>query len=321
MPGPRILFVKLSSLGDVVHHFPALTDAAAHLPGAGFAWAVEEAYADLVRLHPAVAQVFPVNLRGLRAHPFAPAQWRRLAALRAALARGRWDFVIDTQGLVKSGLVATFARGPAFGPDAASARERLAARCYDVAIPVPRALHAVERNRLLVARVLGYEPPPVPRYGLRAPEAPPPWAPQRPYAVLLHAASRPAKRWPAARWIALARRLVGHGLAVVLPGGDAAEREEAARIAAAVPGALAAPAMDLAAASALLAHAACVAGVDTGLTHLAVALGRPTVGIYCATDPARTGLHGGAAAVNLGAPGAPPGVDDVAAALGAAGSP
>ena len=159
MPAPRVLFVKLSSLGDVVHHFPAVTDLAAHRPGARIAWAVEEAYAELVRLHPAVSEVFAVGLRGLRARVFDAARWRRAAASRKALARDPFDFVVDTQGLVKSAVVARMARGARFGPDRASARERAAAGLYDVRLAVPRDRHAVERNRLLVAQVFGYGTP------------------------------------------------------------------------------------------------------------------------------------------------------------------
>ena len=120
---------------------------------------------------------------------------------------------------------------------------------------------------------------------------------------MLHAASRVAKRWPEDRWIALARMLSDQGHAIVFPGGTDAERAEAAKLAAAVPNAMAAPAMALREVAALLGHASAVIGVDTGLTHLAVALGVPTVGIYCATDPGLTGLHGGVHAVNVGGAG------------------
>ncbi len=315
MPAPRILFVKLSSLGDVVHHMPAVTDLRAHRPDVHVAWAVEEAYAELVALHPAVAEVIPVGLRALRGGVLELSRWRRIGAARRALARGHWDYVIDSQGLLKSALVARAAGGVAFGLDRASAREGIAARFYDVGIAVERTLHAVERNRRLVAQIFGYDLGGEPRYGLLRPPAPPAWAPQSDYAVLLHAASRADKRWPEARWTELGRLLAQSGYASVFPGGSGAEREVAARLAASVPGALAAPGMGLAEAAALLGHAALVAGVDTGLTHLAVALERPTVGIFCATQPELTGLRGHDG-VNLGGPGRPPTVDAVAAALG-----
>jgi heptosyltransferase I len=314
MPRPRVLFVKLSSLGDVVHHFPAVTDLASHRPDVEISWAVEEAYADLVRLHPAVHEVLPMGLRALKSRPWSIAAWARMRSSRRALARGRWDFVIDTQGLVKSAWVARGTQGVRFGLDRSSARERAAARSYDVRIPVARELHAVERNRRLVAEVFGY-PLGEARYGL-APALPPPaTAPDGKYVVLLHAASREAKRWPAERWVELGRLLAEHGFAAVLPGGSEAERAAAARLAAAIPGAVALPAAGLRELAGLIANAWLVAGVDTGLTHLAVALGRPTVGIYCATRPELTGLYGGRS-VNLGTAGAPPSVEDVARAIG-----
>jgi len=321
MPAPRILVVKLSSLGDVVHMMPAVTDLRARWPEARVAWAVESAYADLVGLHPGVDAAIPVALRSVRDHPLSPRAWRALRAGRRGLRAEGWDYVIDAQGLVKSACVARWSRGNVFGPDAASARERLAARFYHVKIPVPRDMHAVERNRLLAARVLGYAPGAPARYGIAPPHARPAWAPEGRYAVLLHAASRRDKRWPEERWIALAKLLADDGYAIVVPGGTVPEREAAARLAAAAgPAARAAPAMTLVEAAALLGHAAGVIGVDTGLTHLAVALGVPTVGLYCATSPRLTGLHG-ELAVNLGGPGSPPDVAAVAAAAGIGAAP
>ena len=316
MPAPRILLVKLSSLGDIVHHLPAVTELAEQRPGAHLAWAVEEAYVDLVRLHPAVGEAIGVNLRSLRRNPLRASGWHRMSATRRAVRLREWDYVIDSQGLLKSAVVARFARAPAFGLDAKSARERIASRLYDVKIAVPRDLHAVERNRRLVGEVFGYRPEGAARYGLTRPGAAPSWAPSTRYVVMLHAASRSAKRWPEERWIALGRMLSPSGYVMVFPGGTEEERATAARLAGAVPHALAAPAMALGEAAALLAHAAGVIGVDTGLTHLAVALGAPTVGIYCATRPELTGLHGGENAFNVGTASQPPSAEAVAAAIG-----
>jgi heptosyltransferase-1 len=151
MPAPRVLFVKLSSLGDVVHHLPAVTDLLAHRPGARIGWAVEEAYAELVRLHPGVSEVIPVGLRGLKRNVFDAKRWGRLGSARRTLGRGEWDFVVDAQGLLKSALVARAARGATFGPDRMSARARAAARFFDVKIAVARVRHAVELYRELVA--------------------------------------------------------------------------------------------------------------------------------------------------------------------------
>jgi heptosyltransferase-1 len=316
MPAPRVLFVKLSSLGDVVHHLPAVTDLARARPGVHIAWAVEEAYAELVRLHPAVADAFPVSLRALRKGPLSPARWARLSATRRSLREGRWDDVVDTQGLLKSAIVARFARAATFGLDRKSARERTASRFYDVKLAVPRALHAVERNRRLVAQVFGYPLEGAADYGLSPPPQPPSWAPQSAYTVFLHAASRAQKRWPHEHWVALGRAANDAGLDVLIPGGTEVERSAAARIAKELPRAMAAPAMGLGEAAALLGHARCVAGVDTGLTHLAAALGVPTVGIYSATRPELTGLHA-SNAVNVGGAGRVPTVEEVLAAFNA----
>jgi lipopolysaccharide heptosyltransferase I len=320
MPAPRVLFVKLSSMGDVIHHMPAVTDLAAHRPEAHIAWVVEEAFADLVRLHPGVAEAIPLGLRGLRGNPLRPSGWKRIASARRAVRAGKWDYVVDSQGLLKSAVVARLARAPMFGLDEKSARERVASRFYDVKIRVPWTLHAVDRNRLLVGEIFGYRPEGAARYGLARPEAPPAWAPRERYVVMLHAASRRSKRWPDERWVDLGRMLSEAGYAAVFPGGSPEERAAAARLAAAVPQALAAPPMSLVEAAALLGHASGVVGVDTGLTHLAVALGVPTVGIYCATKPEETGLHGGHDVFNLGGPGNPPTVEAVAAAVGLGGA-
>ncbi|APV49093.1 lipopolysaccharide heptosyltransferase I [Betaproteobacteria bacterium GR16-43] len=315
MAATRVLFVKLSSLGDVIHHMPAVTDLCARRPDARIHWAVEEAYADLVRLHPAVEQAIAVPLRRVRGRLGTREAWRELGAARRALRRHPYDYVVDTQGLLKSALVSTMANGAKFGFDRASAREGLAARFYDQGLRVARAQHAVERNRQLVAEVFGYNVDTLPDYGIAAPPSPPAWAPPR-YYVALHASSRADKLWPDDRWVELARRLSERGLVAVYPGGSALERNAAARLASLSPGGLLAPPMSLVEAAALLSAADGVVGVDTGLTHLAVALDVPTLGLYVATDPALTGLHGGPGAVNLGGPGRVPTVDEVEAAMG-----
>jgi heptosyltransferase-1 len=268
-----------------------------------------------VELHPAVSRVIPVALRRLKRGLFAPAAWSALAGARRRLREQRYDRIVDTQGLLKSVAVARLARGPVFGYDRRSIRERSAARFYDQALAVPRNLHAVERNRRLVGAVFGYGPEGPPHYGLAPARNAPGWAPPGPYVVALHATSRRDKRWPEGRWAELAGRLAAEGLAVVYPGGSPAERADAERLAAASAGALAAPAMSLPEAASLLAGASAVVGVDTGLTHLAVALGTPTVGLYVATQPGLTGLLGGRDAVNLGGPGKAPTVDQVVRVL------
>ena len=307
-----ILFIKTSSLGDVVHHMPALTEARAALPGARFAWLVEEAFVPLVRLHPGVDEVIAVAWRRWRSSPVAPSTLREIGhAFRAIRAR-RYDSVIDTQGLLRSGLMAGIARGTRHGYDATSVRERLALPFYDVRHRVDGGLHAVERNRLLTGLALGYAPQGAPDFGLdrahlrtAGPN----------YAVLLHATARPEKEWPVANWIALGRSMAAHGVAIVLPWGNERERARAEKIAAAVPNARVPDRLPLDQVAQLIAGARCVVGVDTGLLHLAAALSVPLAAIFAGSKPHLTGPVGNGPLAVLGAQGAPPSVDEVKEAL------
>lgn len=310
----RILLVKTSSLGDVVHNLPVASDIRAAAPAVEIDWVVEESFAAIPRLHPAVARVLPVAIRRWRSSFLSPAVREEIRAFTRELKREPYDAVIDTQGLLKSALVAWTARGTRHGLDFASAREPLSF-FYDRTYSVPWTMHAVERNRALASQALGYAVPLTVNYGISTSPVKFVWLPDGPYVVLVHATSARAKLWPDERWIELATRLNERGMRSVLPWGDTAERLRAESIARPVPGAVVAPGLSLADAAAVLAGASAVAGVDTGLTHFAAALKIPTVGIYCTTDPAATGLYGCARAVNLGAPGASPSATEVLAAL------
>ncbi|HSO07504.1 MAG TPA: lipopolysaccharide heptosyltransferase I [Pelomicrobium sp.] len=314
MTASRFLLVKTSSMGDVIHNLPVASDLARAHPGCAIDWIVEEGFADVPRLHPAVRHVIPVAVRRWRRAPASGATWREIRELRSTLGAESYDLVIDTQGLVKSALLARLAVGLRCGYDRASAREPLASLFYGRRCAVDRALHAVERNRRLAACCAGYAMAGGADYGIEAPERRFDWLPAGSYAVLLTATSRDDKLWPEGRWIDLGRALAERGLTSVLPAGSRVERERSERLAQAIPGAVAAPSLTLADLASLLAGSVAVAGVDTGLTHLAAALGRPVVGIYCATEPGLTGVHA-AQAVNLGAAGRPPTAEDVLAAL------
>jgi heptosyltransferase-1 len=273
---------------------------------------VEEGIADIARLHPGVRRVIPVALRRWRKSLFAAAAWREMRAFRAALQEQDYDLVIDTQGLLKSALITHMARGRRCGYSASSAREPLAARFYDAAFEVPRDFHAVERNRRLAALAAGYIAPTTLDYGIAVPPAP---THNQVSAVLLTATSRDDKLWPQDRWIAAGRALNEHGLACLLPAGSATERKRAMQIAQAIPGAVALPPLSLPELAAQMADARIVIGVDTGLVHLAAALGRPTLALFCASDPALTGVVASTPAINLGTRGQPPSVEHVLAAV------
>ena len=308
---PRILFVKTSSLGDVVHQCPAASDAARGIPQARIDWVVEDAFAGVVRMHANVARVIPVAVRRWRSALWRPAVWREIAAFRRSLQGERYDAIVDTQGLLKSALISSLASGTRHGMDRASAREPLAARFYDRTHFVPRGLHAVERNRRLTAAALGIALPSAIDYGLRAAAAPAQKLPAA-YSVLLTMTSRADKLWPEARWIELGRALA---LPVVLPWGGAEEHSRAERIARGVGQAVVPGKMMLEELAQVLAGARNVVGLDSGLTHLAAALGVPAVAIFCGSDPALTGLYGAPHAANVGARGRPPQVFEVLQAL------
>lgn len=310
----RILLVKTSSLGDVIHNLPVASDIRRALPHAEIDWVVEEGFAELPHLHPAVGGVIPVAMRRWRRAPFAVSTWREFAAYRRAVRRDPYDAVIDTQGLAKSALLAAQARGRKYGH--ARPREAMAALGYDVAIDIARNQNAVLRNRQLAAAALGYALDDLPLdYGIAAPPLHAGWLKGGgEYAVLLTATSRADKEWPEDHWQELGATLNARGLACVLPSGSDQERQRATRIAQSLGHAVAAPAMNLADLAGLMAGARIVIGVDTGLVHLAAALRRPTVAIYCASDPALTGVLGTAPHVNLGRPGAPPTAAAVVAA-------
>jgi heptosyltransferase-1 len=305
---PDVLFVKTSSLGDVIHQMPAVAEARAKFPDARFGWVVEEAFAPLVRLHPDVDEVIEVASRRWRAALHRPATWREIAGFARSLRARRQDLVIDTQGLIRSGLIARVARGDRHGYDADSIREKLAARFYDVQHTVSRALHAVERNRRLTGLALGYVPEGPPNYGLDRDRLSA--APSRPYAILLHATARPEKEWPERLWIELGRSLA-KDQQLVIPWGTVAERARSERLASALPGARVPQRQPLDAVARLIAGASLVVGVDTGLLHLAAALGVPLVGIFTATEPDLTGPIGSGPIEIVDGKGASPIVSEV----------
>ena len=316
---PRILLIKTSSLGDVVHNLPVVADIRAHLPQAHIDWVVEESFAAVPRLHIGVDRVIPVAVRRWRRALGKRSTWREIGQLRETLDATSYDAIIDSQGLLKSTLIGLFAHGCRHGQDWQSAREPLASLFYERKHPIPRGRHAVVRNRELAAAALGYHLPATPPdYGI-ASSATPTQLDGLPsdYVVGLHASSRASKLWPTIHWIALGHYLAAQGIGLLLPWHSATEHERAQDIASQVAGAVVLPRLTLDAIAAVLAQARGAVGVDTGLTHLAVALGIPTVALYTDTEPALTGVHAGAAApaVNLGGKSRPPSPQEAIAAL------
>ncbi len=314
----RILIVKTSSLGDVIHNLPVVSDIRRHFPDATVDWCVEENFSDIPRFHPAVNKIISVAIRRWRKVLFKESTWREIGAFRSNLRAAHYDFVIDTQGLLKSALLARQARGPVCGYDADSAREPIAAQLYNRRFRVSTTAHAVVRNRQLTSSVLGYVADGVPDYGIEVAPAVFDWLPDQPYIVFLTATSRDDKLWPETHWVELGRALHGLGLRAIFPAGNPVERARAARLADAIPEALAAPSMNIPQLAALLAGSRAAVGVDTGLSHLAVALDVPTVALYTATDPGLTGVFGAGFHRNLGGKAQIPSVQSVLTELGVA---
>ena len=279
----RALLIKMSSLGDVVHALPAVTDAARH--GWRFDWVVEEAFADIPAQHPAVDQVLPIAWRRWR-----KSLWRSRSEMRAfrhALRGTSYDVVLDSQGLVKSAAVVRMSRGAVrAGYAASSAREPLAARAYSRNHEVAREQHAIDRQRQLFAAALGYALEGEPDYGLQAELR----GPDK-LCVFLHGTTWASKHYPDGLWLELAERVRADGFQIAVTWGNETERARAERIAE-EGGATIWPRQPLAELMPRLAGASVVVGVDSGLTHLAAAFDRPTVAIYGSTNAALTGCRG-----------------------------
>jgi heptosyltransferase-1 len=313
-----ILVVRPSSLGDIVHALALVADVRRHRPELALDWVAEEPFVALVALDPAVRRVLPIALRRWRHRPLDPATWSGLAAFRRNLRSERYVAVLDLQEQLKGALIARTARGVRHGPDRTSIREPVATLLHDVHHRIDPAQHLIDRCRQLAAAALGYVADGPPRFGIVAPAAAADLAAGRPFVVFVHATSRADKLWPEADWRDLIAGFGQAGYAVLLPWGSAAERARSERLAAGAADAIVPPRQDLPALAGLLARAELVVGVDTGVVHLAAALGTPTLALFTVTDPALAGVERASArARDLGGGGRVPALADVRAAAGA----
>ncbi|HZF78763.1 MAG TPA: lipopolysaccharide heptosyltransferase I [Rubrivivax sp.] len=312
----RLLVVKTSSMGDVVHAMPVVRDILVRHPQAQIDWLVEAPFAAIAEMHPGIRRVWPMAWRKWRGQLGSAATWRAMGQLRSNLHAAKYDLVLDLQGLIKSALWARQARAPVAGYDRRSIREPLAAQAYQRTAAVPRGLHAVQRCRLLAAAHLGLPPPAgEPDFGLRAPSGG--WLPrgnQGDYAVLIPNASRPEKLWPERHWVEVGKRLLERGCTPLVLWGRPSEQTLAERIAAGCEGDVP-PFLGVGAMAAVLAGARQVVGLDTGFTHLAAAFGKPTVGIYCDHEPGLAGITGPGRVASIGGKGQVPSRKDVLALL------
>jgi heptosyltransferase-1 len=311
-----ILVVRPSSLGDIVHALALVADIRVHRPALAVDWVAEEAFVSLVALHPGVRRVIPVALRRWRRRVLAASTWREIAAFRRDIGRDDYAAILDLQEQLKGAVIASAARGPRHGPDRTSIREPVATLLHDVHHVIDRNQHLIDRCRQLAASALGYRVDGPPRFGLVAPmPAAGQMLPDRPYLIFLHATSRADKLWPEASWRALIATFANAGSTILLPWGKSDERARSERLAAGEPAALVPPRQTLGELAGLISRASLVVGVDTGLVHLAAALGTPTVSLFVATDARLAGVERASpAARDLGGVGRVPTLDAVVGA-------
>jgi heptosyltransferase-1 len=317
----KILLVRVSSLGDVLHNLPMVADLLREHPGATIDWVVEEGYVSLVRLNPHVRKIIPWSLRRWRKSLGKQETRAEIRAFFRTLREDEYDYVFDTQGLLKTGIIMGAARvrkggkkvGLANGSEG-SGYEGISRIFHTDSIPLNPRTHAVARGRMVAGAALDYSVDSAPEFGLPAPTPAtrPAFLPHDDYAVFFHGTARAAKKWADANWIALGAALAP--MLVLLPWGSQAEHEDAQALAAAMPNARVLPKLSMMDAVLLAQHARLAVGVDTGLTHIAAAFVRPTIEIYCDSPKWKTEGNWSDRIVNLGDLGAPPSSADVIAA-------
>ena len=285
----RVLLIKTSSLGDIVHTFPALTDASRSIPGIQFDWVVEEAFADIAAMHPAVRNVMPCAIRRWRKAPFVTWRNREWHDFKKRLKAEKYDLVIDAQGLIKSALITRHARGEKVGLDKHSAREPLSARVLQRPIAVAKGQHAIVRLRELFAKALEYEVPKeaidsglpsVKRHDSLAKKS----------LIFFHGTTWPTKHWPTEYWHELATLSSDAGYRVVVPWSNEEEKQRAQAIVQDVANAELLPKMTLAELLSYMLSLDGFVAVDTGLAHLSAAANLPGVVLYGPTNPGLTGV-------------------------------
>jgi heptosyltransferase-1 len=303
-----ILVIRPSSLGDIVHALALVADVRTHRPELAIDWVAEERFVPLLALDPDVRRVIPVALRRWRHRLFDANTWREMTLFRHDLRRESYLAILDLQEQVKSALIARMARGRRHGPDRRSIREPLATLAHNAHHAINPAQHLIDRCRQLAAAALDYRVEGRPRFRL---QPPPPSvdvpAPDRPYLVFVHATSRADKLWSDAHWRTLIAMFARAGFSIMLPWGSAAERERSERLAKHETGRLRSGTAIAAIGRRPPCSRELVVGVDTGLVHLAAALGTPTISLFVATDPALAGVaRASPLAVDLGGVGHAP---------------
>lgn len=286
----KILIIKTSSMGDILHTLPALTDAGKKLSHVSFDWVVEESFMEIPKWHPLVDKVMPIAWRRLRKKPLELFSRGELFTFLKELRKIKYDYIIDAQGLIKSAMITRFARGLRCGLDKHSAWEKLASLAYQRKIQVLPTQHAITRMRQIFSRSLGYPlEDSLPDYQVTFAKTLA--TKKQPYLLFIHGTTWKTKEWPEKYWQQLVA-LASKKFSVLLPWGNETERLRAQNIAASHQNVEVLPPTSLTQIANLLSHACGVVSVDTGLSHLAAALSVPTVSLYGPTDPNEVGTLG-----------------------------
>lgn len=287
----KILLIKMSSMGDIFHTFPAITDLKQAYPDALIDWVVEEGFAEIAAWHPAINRVIPIGLRRWLKAKDKPS-WNEFNYWRQGLRTEAYDLVIDAQGLVKSAFIARCARSKKIeGFSKRSAREPLAALLYQRRHIIGKNQHAVERTRQLFSQILGYKLQARLNFGINQNFSHIPKNPRK--LVFVIGTTWVTKLWASSHWQALAQKAVDEGFSLEIIWGSESERVMADEIIAACPQATRPQQrLSITTIAEMLVAAAGVVGLDTGFSHLAGALETPTIALYGATSPAKVGLIG-----------------------------
>ena len=293
----KILIVKTSSLGDIVHLLPALVDAVKQKEEVQFDWLVEENFAEVPQWSPLVNKVIPVAIRRWRKSLLTKNTWKEISALKHQLVAEKYDVVIDAQGLLKSAIVARWAKADkgVWGYDKQSIRESIASYFYQKNFSITKEQHAITRNRELMAKVLGYSLQGlVLDYGLSTTSFPSLGIDTSSnYIVALHGTSKIDKEWPEMHWGYLLEIMKEQGVKVLFPWGNDREQQRAQHLAKQYSNAVVLPQSSLSHLAGLIAGAKAVIGMDTGLMHIAAALNKSGIGLYPVTRPLLTGVMTG----------------------------
>ncbi|HZZ11727.1 MAG TPA: lipopolysaccharide heptosyltransferase I [Paraburkholderia sp.] len=313
----RILIVKVTSLGDIVHGQPLVADLRRAFPGIKVDWAADAAFADILRWNPGIDRVLCAPLRGFKKQR-SLAGLKSIAASIGELRREKYDAVIDVHGVYKSAIISFLARSRRrYGYRNADLGETGAAFAYNRRFGPRPNLNAWDGLRKTVSETFGYTIDEAPQFGLRVPAAPlsPEAAARAPFALLFHATSSAEKKWPVGHWHAIGHRLNSLGISPLLPWGSEAEHVDAVAIAAGIPGAIVLPRLSVQAVAQHIEMSTLIVGTDTGFVHLASALGKPTVMIFTATSRRHFGIDVPGLSVSTGDEGRPASIDEVQDAI------